>query len=281
MGNLITKPTFEEYSDWALKNCGVDFNGKTQIDTYMINARVAQTQAQESQFMTGLSSFLSKCDEEYKSHYKSDLLMKDETQIEFSWKPYNSLVDKSYRLNIIQNKEFPAPPRWDTDSYWLTPQNWYPHINDLLRTRIVCKYIDGPKFLAERLIEYANSSGIQCSSKSQQKDGGYYAYHFYAKLPVKLLINKEPMDIALETEIQIATQLQEVLDKLTHPYYEKQRIAPPEDSDAWKWEYNTSEFMARYMGHTLHMLEAIIVDIRNKTNIQASSVNQEEVAKEN
>jgi hypothetical protein len=52
---------------------------------------------------------------------------------------------------------------------------------------------------------------------------------------------------------------------MLHLHYEKRREqrAGPE-SDAWKWDYKSDEFSTNYLGHILHYLEGVIVEIRNK-----------------
>ena len=137
-------------------------------------------------------------------------------------------------------------------------------MNDLLRARVVCKFIDGPGFVTERLMGHAKNKGVIGRSYTQQRDEGYYAYHFYGTFSFGTMgntWNEEMKDI--EVEIQVTTQLQDVLNMLTHAYYEQQRISSDKDSDEWKWEYGTSRFRARYLSHTLHMLEGIIVELRD------------------
>ncbi len=72
-------------------------------------------------------------------------------------------------------------------------------------------------------------------------------------------------DVNLQVEIQLTTQLQEILYKITHKNYEVLRDQRIEgDRSAWKWEVKTNRFRAGYLGHTLHLLEAIIMDLRDE-----------------
>lgn len=133
----------------------------------------------------------------------------------------------------------------------------------------MCKYIDGPRLLAERLDERAKQLDLDSGYSSKQRDGGYYAYHFYVKIPMELN-TVEPSDMTfsstwvdLKVEIQLTTQLQEVLYDITHRFYQHSRDKRSEDPDAWKWDVTSSRFRAGYMGHTLHLLEAIIAELRD------------------
>jgi ppGpp synthetase/RelA/SpoT-type nucleotidyltranferase len=100
---------------------------------------------------------------------------------------------------------------------------------------------------------------------SQERDDGYYAYHVYVSFPAKIFDvewNKE--DVQVEAEIQITTQLQEVLKDLTHKFYEKQRISLDKDTSKWKWDFASSRFKVGYLSHTLHLLESIILESRER-----------------
>jgi hypothetical protein len=133
---------------------------------------------------------------------------------------------------------------------------------------LVCKFLDGPEFLTSRLVHYADGLGLNPRSYSQERDEGYYALHFYATFKVDLL-NKEfqAQDSPVELEIQTTTQLQEILKGLTYTYYKESRTQPAKDRSKWKWEYETNRFKAGYLGHTLHLLEALIVQLRDANSV--------------
>jgi hypothetical protein len=82
----------------------------------------------------------------------------------------------------------------------------------------------------------------------------------------------------IEVEIQLTTQLQEVLKNLTHQFYQVNRLKPSRTSK-WKWDYKTNRFRVGYLSHTLHLLESIIVEIRdNKTEtIQLSEDSEKDL----
>jgi hypothetical protein len=84
-------------------------------------------------------------------------------------------------------------------------------------------------------------------------------------------------DIALvprtiEIELQLTTQLQEIVYKLTHEVYTAVRHQEHTDRDRWKWEYKTRRFRAGYLGHTLHMLEGLIAEMRDSAQSDKADV---------
>jgi hypothetical protein len=175
-------------------------------------------------------------------------------------KPYESAVVKSFRINILRNKAFPNPPA----DGWITPSNWYTRFDDLVRGTLVCRFLDGPKLLAGALGEYAGSLGLDSRHVPRSTDDGYYAFHQYTRFPAEVVdADWETQETKVELEIQLTTQLQEVLRELTHPLYEEARIATARRDDGWKWDHDSPRFRTSYLGHTLHMIEAVIVQVRD------------------
>jgi hypothetical protein len=68
----------------------------------------------------------------------------------------------------------------------------------------------------------------------------------------------------VEVEIQLTTQLQEVLRSLTHPFYEAERLLRNPDKGKWKWDFSSGRFKVGYLSHTLHLLESVILETRDK-----------------
>jgi hypothetical protein len=257
--------TIDEYTSWAKETLDVDFNSDYNRKTYDLNVTYVHNEASNHAFFRGIDKFLEDSQEDYLKKKKAALFMAKPTVI-LDKKPYESVVNKSFRYNVIWNTQFPSVPTYDwvAPDEWLTPDNWFSRINDSVRTTIVCKYIDGPRFLTERLTKYATECKLASRYRSQQRDDGYYAYHFYIKIPVSMIDkDKEVVNVNVDIEIQLTTQLQEVLRQIAHLYYEDMRIGKSSDPSSWKWEFGSNRFRAGYLGHTLHLLEAIILDIRN------------------
>ncbi len=69
--------------------------------------------------------------------------------------------------------------------------------------------------------------------------------------------------VNVPVEIQITTQLPEVIRKLMHKYYEEKR-SKLNTNTKWQWDYKSNEFSLNYLGHILHYIEGMIMEIREK-----------------
>jgi ppGpp synthetase/RelA/SpoT-type nucleotidyltranferase len=181
----------------------------------------------------------------------------------FVIKPYSSFLLKTFRRNILDNDQWPGPP----NGGWITPDNWYTRINDILRTLIVVKYLDGVEFVAEHLRTICSTPVNPCRVDYEAKEEGYYAAHAY--VPYEFEIPRMTWDTQLIkclVEIQISTQLQELIRRLLHKYYEESRKDPRQVKvgTKWQWQYRTSEFAANYLGHILHYVEGMIMEVRDR-----------------
>ena len=176
-------------------------------------------------------------------------------------KPFDSAVIKSYRLNVLRNRAFPDAPR----EGWVSPENWYTIFDDHIRSSLVCKFVDAPQFLAGELDKYANSLGLTAQHSARGTDDGYYAFHHYTSFPLDVMDTQwNNLATTVKFELQLTTQLQEVLRQLTHPLYEHRRIANQKRDDRWKWDIDSPRFRSSYLGHTLHLIEAVIVQVRGE-----------------
>jgi hypothetical protein len=254
------KPSFDEYKAWCVEALGINLDDPRFKLFYDLNVGRVLSTAQEHPFFLGADEFLSEACLEYDAAGPFGLLM-GKNEIQLVTKPFDSVINKSYRKNIAFNDRYPRAPR----EGWLVPDNWFSSLDDLIRGTIVTKYIDGPEFLSKRLTDLAKRLSLDSLVSSRESDSGYYAYHFSLKMPVQVAqIDMTPIDLVTSVEIQITTQLQEILRKLTHGLYEELRIDPRHDKRAWKWDFGSSRFQASYLGHTLHMLEGMIVQLKNK-----------------
>ena len=135
-----------------------------------------------------------------------------------------------------------------------------------MRTTIAVKYLDGVEFIVNKIKNNSDELGIISKEYYEAREEGYYAAHVYTKLQYEI----PKFDLGTEVienlmEIQITTQLQEIIRKLTHKYYEERReVLKPPGETKWQWNYNSEEFAANYLGHILHYLEGMIMEIREK-----------------
>ena len=252
--------TLDEYIVWAAENIGSDFADSKSKRFYEVNLSNFFNSISEHAFFRGLNIELEKAETEYRSATNSELLMEKSTP-RLLQKPYSSAVDKSFRVNVLWNTSFPEQPKRG----WVTTDNLPFYFNDTIRCCIVCKFIDGPRFVTDRLMTYAKSLGLDRRRYSQERDDGYYAHHYYVRFPVKTVDkNWRENETDIEVEVQVTTQLQDVLRSLTHTFYQANRLTPDEDSSKWKWDFASNRFRVGYLSHTLHLLESIILQSRNE-----------------
>lgn len=177
-------------------------------------------------------------------------------------KSFTSFLDKTFRANVVKNTNWPDPP----DGGWLLPQNWFTRIKDIVRCLLVVKYLDGVEFAGKEIVRLFESKSQTCEFDLEARFEGYYAAHLSALFPVSIADEDwvpRPTDVSVE--IQITTQVQELIRRMLHAYYEKRRTAVPSgDRSSWQWDYKSTEFSANYLGHVLHYVEGMIVEIRDR-----------------
>lgn len=257
------KPNFENYISWFNEKFSTDLYSKpSQIFGYVIQK--LNNDVQECLFWKELQENLENFNDEYYLKNGYQLLRNDELEL-FS-KSYKSLINKSFRKNILQNDNFPDEPEND----WITPENWFYKINDLLRTTITVKYLDGVEFVVEKIKELALAHDFEFAVDYEAREEGYYAAHITLINTFNIVDdNWNSIEINLPIEIQITTQLQEVIKGLLHKYYEDQRVQEKIiNNQKWQWDYKSKEFSSNYLGHILHYVEGMILEVRDKQQIK-------------
>ncbi|WP_315755339.1 hypothetical protein [Bradyrhizobium sp. SZCCHNRI2007] len=258
---MSMKPTFAEYSKWHMENLNEDLDSESIKKKYSANLTLAQASINNHPFMEECSRLLATLAEE-----KLFALTEGSKapNFSFSTKPYQSSVDKTFRKNCNWNRSFPKPPR----EGWLTAKSWFKVLDDLIRTNLVCRYIDGPERVCRSIAEGANKHGIAADFSPRATDQGYYAYHCYLRFPADLVAhdNNEVEAGYVNVEIQVTTQLQEILRELTHPFYQSRRLQEQRPAIVDRWDFGSKQFTASYLGHTLHLIEGMIVQLRDTTS---------------
>lgn len=257
---MAQKPSFDEYKLQCLADLGMpDFS--TAEKSHRMNMLAANAEASGSSVWSGVLETLASMGNEY-SGGRSDLLFYPAdaaSDLKLLIKPLDSTLLKLYRNNVLYNRNYPDPPR----DGLIAPQDLYSKIDDLLRTRIVCKYMDGPRYVCGKLEEFCRVNGIDCNHRSLSTDAGYYAWHFYFKFSAPVNIAGLVKDCSMWIEVQITTQLAEVITSLTHSIYEGRRVNGAKPKGEWKWEAESPEFQSAYLGHGLHLLEGVILSFKN------------------
>jgi ppGpp synthetase/RelA/SpoT-type nucleotidyltranferase len=183
-------------------------------------------------------------------------------------KPWLSFVSKAYRINVVGNANFPLAPKND----WLLPDNYFERVADVIRTTFVVKYLDGIEELGGRIQSLADELGLSCEAKLRGTPAGYYGGHYVIGIP--LIVTSPSIAQApaiLPTEIQVTTQVKEVLKELIHKDYSKQRLLVDDDL-SWQWQFESRPFAANYLGHVLHYVEGRIMNIRRMDEAEENDV---------
>ncbi len=248
----------DQYKKW-LKECHrVEISTRTKTYYNAVTAKVA-ADFRASDFWQLLTSELEQINQKY--YLRTNYYLLESSPPELQTKPFDSFLLKTFGQNVLRNGNWPEPP----NSGWLLPENWFSRINDTVRTYFVVKYLDGVNFLADQCAERAKAFSYESRVDFEAKEEGYYAAHFYVTFPCE--VPREDWDTKDETisvEIQITTQLQEVIRRLLHKYYEQRRAERPTSNVKWQWDYRSDEFATNYLGHILHYVEGMIMEVRDK-----------------
>ena len=188
--------------------------------------------------------------------------------VELNVKTFDSFLNKTFRKNVIENDKWPEAP----NGGWVTPQGrWYDSMSDIVRTRFLVRYLDGVEYLVSRIRETCSQTSDILEDRWEARNDGYYAVHAYVRqhftVPGPAWDDRQ---IGTSVELQIATQVQDLVQTLLHKYYEDRRIQPSgKQGIMWQWRYDGDEFAAAYLGHILHYVEGMMVEIRERRGVQS------------
>jgi hypothetical protein len=250
--------SFNQYLRWLTKTHG--FRDMLVEGNYYrsVTDRI-KADLEASPFFQGLTKSLTEYNDEY--YVSRGYALLTPYPMKLVVKPFESFILKTYRRNVLDNARWPQEP----ESGWIVPINWFTMINDIVRTILVVKYLDGVGLLAEKIDSLCKQYNCGCKVDFEAKAEGYYAAHLYVRHRFEvpsIRWDTEKMDV--DIELQITTQLQDVIRSLLHTYYESRRTKPMEKRSTWQWDYRSDEFAANYLGHILHYVGGMIVDIRDK-----------------
>lgn len=174
-------------------------------------------------------------------------------------KPHDSVLDKLYRINCLDNENWPNPPH---DAGFVEGISALSFLNDILRGRIVCRYMDAPQRVCEKLKE---SFGDRCSFFPKNSGRGYYSWHAYIDVSGFIPDGVDVREITFKVEIQFVTQLADALNELTHGVYEELRLgeAQAASNQNWQWDPDNPRFKTTFVGHSIHMIEGILLEMKN------------------
>ena len=264
---MADKPTtVEQYKLWLRDQHSVDVR-RTETHYGVVTRKICED-VDASPCWQALIGDLTRMDQAYLVKTNYNLFVEGSPPPQLLKKPYESFIVKTFRQNILNNQRWPDEP---AETGWILPPRWFEQINDIVRSLLVVKYLDGVIFAADQILEKTKALDTACTIELEAREEGYYAAHLH--FPVACEIPRENWDtekMTVSVELQITTQVQEVIRKLLHAYYEKRRITREQEGATWQWNYKSPEFAANYLGHVLHYVEGMIMDIREKQDSKKS-----------
>lgn len=255
--------TFEQHLSW-LETEVPDESLAAARNRFDSGSSMALLKIQDSQFWSSLLTNLLEWNDVYYRRTSGYQLFASSDQPTLVRKPFESLLDTAYRKNVVLNPNWPEPP----EGGWMTQETWYEKANDIIRTTVVVKYMDGVDFFTTEATKLCESLNLGRTVDLEARAEGYYAAHFYVTQMIDIpRANWDTQSVPLKLEIQVTTQLQDAIRKLTHQGYVSRRsIDKP--AAQWQWDYKDANFAPNYLGHILHYVEGMIMEIRDRGKIQ-------------
>lgn len=174
------------------------------------------------------------------------LMNYDPGKIEFDKKPWESILNKSFRSNFVHPVGYPV-----------TPSNWFTEYDDIVRTTIAVCYLSNVRDVSDLICELAPRFGWSVCPDYEANLIGYYAVHLRINSTLEVQTSSGPTNAM--AEIQVCTQTQEALRRVTHKLYEYNRMQPGVAIDGnWMWEHDHKQFAPSYLGHVLQYVDAMI-----------------------
>ena len=137
-----------------------------------------------------------------------------------------------------------------------------PRLKDLVRTRVSCRFIEGVQYMAEKLVELAESEGLAAVRSPQGKLRGYFAQHVTFPYAVTYRAGGVNRTVEATVEIQVATELSTTVWDATHTIYEDARSGK-DDPAEWQWSPRDPRFVSRQLGHMIHLADGLLSQLRD------------------
>jgi hypothetical protein len=250
-------PPFEGYRAWLLRNFNADL--KRARTLYELAGPEIIRTISGSPVWKEIVATLPTISDAY-ARSKKDRLINDFNP-SVGLKPFASLVEKTYRKNILENRRFPSPP----GPGWVLPDNWFQEIHDIARTTIAVRYLDGVQLIANEVAEIARKSEAAVATHREGRADGYYAMHQYLDFFIALPsadLNAPPTRVRFE--VHVTTDVKLALKAILHSFYEGTRLQSSEQRRNWQWDFKSQEFVGNNLGHMLHYVEGMIVRLRDE-----------------
>ncbi len=216
-----------------------------------------------SEFWRTFCQKMESVDRRFRYNTSSELFEKLTAPV-ITQKSFSSFLRKTHRFNVSINGNWPEAP----DLGWVSPDNWFEKINDIVRTKIVVRQTDGAIFLVKWLEKMATDSGFRVDVRYHADDDGYYGIHVYLFLPARILRKSTGKfaGITGQLEIQVITQLHDTIRQLLHQSYRRKRNLMLDVKTPWQWQYKSDEFVLQFIGHGLQNIDGLISRFREEAN---------------
>jgi hypothetical protein len=256
----VVKPaTLEEYADLMWTDFDIDYDRLE--DEYRRVVTAIKRQFVNGTFWQRVLAVLPELESRY--YVETGFLMATPRVPEVLEKSWDTFWLKTFRRNISENLRWPRPPVGG----WLVPDRWFTQIGDAVRSRFVVRYLDGIGQLVEELESTARASGMRSTTAFQATREGYYAAH--VSLAGRFEIPRATFDTYItpaRVEIQVTTQVKDVIQELLHKFYEERRRSTDPLPASLEWDYSSDAFRASYLGHLAHHMEGLIMELRQEDN---------------
>lgn len=255
------KPARSMYEEW-LKEAWEGDRRELRRGRYLQQQRDLRTAFDSSPFLADVRRKLPEWSTDYQRQNGVPLFTGAHPTIDLNLKSWKSFLSRTWRHNVHNNPNWPDPP----PDGWLTPNRWFEGLWDIVRTRLVVRYLDGVQFLADCLAKVGKDHDLRVELKTHAQEWGYYAMHITVSqtFDVQTLNYEDVETRSSMVEIQLTTELQETIAILTHGYFETRREEEAPQDQKWQWDYRSAEFTPYYLGHLLHYLEGMIMRVRDE-----------------
>ena len=277
--NNSDKPSYEEYADWYKETFAEDLLDGSAEKWYDEVTHAGVAKLEQSDFWTRLHTHLPAWNASFVAEHEGYPLFGSTPQpTEIDTKTFESVLNKSFRWNVLENSKWPAPPERiritepdsedpysDDPRVWSGPHNWLKLFPDIFRARLTTTYFDGVGYLAERVMEVAKqTSPGPPELQLLASHDGYHAAHLaiHHELDILDYEHSDPVCVRAQLEIQVTTTIQATISKMLHSVYEEWRLKGRPQN--WEWDHSSPAFSVNYLGSTLHYLEGMIVMARDQ-----------------
>ena len=155
----MEKPeNIDEYIKWLNDTHNKSITRKTETYYDSVSSKV-QSKFSTSPFWIELSEQLQEFNDQFSLKTQYPLLVND--KIELNIKTWNSFLEKNFRHNVVNNNNWPDPPELG----WVFNDTWFSKANDIVRTLIVVKYLDGVDYLIKKIESLAEKHNLEITKK--------------------------------------------------------------------------------------------------------------------